>query len=248
VLAAAGSSAAEPPAPALSPALARPQIAVIIDDLGYRRAEGLRAAALPGPVAVAVLPHTAHGPALAAEADRRGKEVVLHVPMQAVALDGHPGPGALELGHSRSELAAVLAGNLAAVPLARGVSNHMGSLLTVQPRHMRWIMEELRAREAPLFFVDSATTPASVALRIAREEGIPALRRDVFLDTDLTPDAIAFQWRRLVALARSRGFAVAIGHPHAATLELLERVLPRLPEEGIELVPLGALLSRGSEP
>jgi hypothetical protein len=217
------------------------QIAIIIDDLGYRWDQGLRAARLPGPVAVAVLPHATHSAALAREAAAHGKEIVLHLPMQAVDAGEEPGPGALGLDQTRAQFAAVFAADLAAVPFARAVSNHMGSLLTRHPGHMRWLMEELRARE-PLFFVDSYTTAASVGLQIARENGVRAVRRDVFLDGDPSPAAVEAEWRRLLARARERGRAVAIGHPHESTLELLERVLPVLHAEHVELVPLSALL------
>jgi polysaccharide deacetylase 2 family uncharacterized protein YibQ len=224
-----------------------PQVALIIDDLGYRWDEGLRAARLPGPVAVAVLPHTAHSIALAREADTYGKEVVLHLPMQALDANADPGPGALAVGDSRGEFAAVFAADLAAVPFARAVSNHMGSLLTRDPGQMRWLMEELRTH-APLFFVDSYTTAASVGLEIARENGVPALRRDVFLDGDLAPEAIAAQWQRLLAKARAHGVAIGIGHPHTATLDFLERELPGLDAAGLMLVPLTTLLPIGKAP
>ncbi len=71
---------------------------------------------------------------------------------------------------------------------------------------------------------------------------MPALRRDVFLDTDPAPAAIEAQWRRLLARARTRGTAVGIGHPYAATLALLERELPGLAASGVVLVPLSSLL------
>jgi polysaccharide deacetylase 2 family uncharacterized protein YibQ len=217
-----------------------PKIAIIIDDLGYRFAEGQRAVRLPGPVAVAILPHTPYAAGLASEADSRGKEIVLHVPMEALEAE-LLGPGALELDQTRSELAGALAADLAAVPLALAVSNHMGSSLTREAVPMRWIMEELKSRET-LFFVDSYTTADSVALQAAREAGVRALRRDVFLDGDQTPAAVQREWLRLLARARERGFALAIGHPHAATLEFLERALPALAASGVALVPLADLL------
>jgi polysaccharide deacetylase 2 family uncharacterized protein YibQ len=117
----------------------------------------------------------------------------------------------------------------------------MGSSLTREPQRMRWIMEELRARDA-LLFIDSYTTADSVALQVARDVGVPALRRDVFLDGAVAPEAIEHEWRRLVARAHERGFALGIGHPRAATLELLERVLPDLASAGVELVSLATLL------
>jgi polysaccharide deacetylase 2 family uncharacterized protein YibQ len=224
-----------------------PKVALIIDDVGYRLAEGERAVRLPGAVAVAVLPFGTHSVALAREADAEGKEVVLHLPMQPLAAGEDPGPGALEVGQTRAELAEVLAADLAAVPFARAVNNHMGSLLTQQPDLMGWLMAELRLR-GPLFFVDSYTTAASVGMRAAREHGVPAVRRDVFLDADPAPAAIAAQWQRLLARARTHGAALGIGHPHAATLTLLERELPALAASGFMLVPLSALLPTGAGP
>lgn len=218
-----------------------PRIAIIIDDVGYRLDEGLRAVQLPGPVAIAVLPHATHSVRLARAANDAGKEVMLHLPMQAIDAREDPGPGALELDQTRGEFAAAFAADLAAVPFVRGVNNHMGSLLTRHPGHMGWLMEELRARGS-LFFVDSYTTAQSVGLMIARENGVPALRRDVFLDGELSATAIAAEWQRLLAMARRRGSAIAIGHPHPATLALLERELATLSSEGVELVSLATLL------
>jgi polysaccharide deacetylase 2 family uncharacterized protein YibQ len=220
---------------------ALPKVAIIIDDLGYRSAEGQRAVRLPGPVAVAILPHTPHAAVLAREADARGKEVVVHVPMEALTSAELLGPGALELDQTRAELATALADDLAAVPHALAVSNHMGSSLTREAVPMRWIMEELKARE-PLFFVDSYTTAESVALQAAREAGVRALRRDVFLDGDRTPEGLEREWLRLLSRARERGFALAIAHPHGATLDFLERALPTLTEQDVRLVTLAELL------
>lgn len=218
-----------------------PRIAVIIDDIGYRLDEGRRAVALPSAVALAVLPHAPHSMHLARAAHTSGKEVLLHLPMQALDAAETPGPGALALENTRLDAAAVLAADLMAVPFARGVNNHMGSLLTRERTPMLWLMEELRARGS-LYFVDSFTTADSVALATAREQGVPALRRDVFLDGELSADAIAAEWRRLLALARERGSAIAIGHPHSATLDLLERELPVLDAQGVQLVTLTTLL------
>ncbi len=218
-----------------------PRIALIIDDIGYRWDEGQRAVQLPGAVAIAVLPHTTYSTKLARAANDGGKEVVLHLPMQPIDASDDPGPGALELDQTRGEFAAAFAADFAAVPFVRAVNNHMGSLLTRHPGHMRWLMEELRA-SGGLFFVDSYTTPQSVGLMVAHENGVPALRRDVFLDSDLSAEGIAAEWQRLLELARKRGSAIGIGHPHPATLALLERELPGLSAEGVELVTLTTLL------
>jgi polysaccharide deacetylase 2 family uncharacterized protein YibQ len=130
---------------------------------------------------------------------------------------------------------------MAAVPHVRGINNHMGSLLTRHPGAMGWLMEEMQTR-GQLYFLDSFTTHRSVGLIVAREQGIPALKRDVFLDRIATPDAIKREFERLIATARQRGFAVAIGHPHPATLAFLEQRLPGLVDQGVELVSVESLL------
>lgn len=217
-------------------------ISIIIDDIGPALQPGLRAIDLPGPVAFAFLPHTPHGPALAELAHAQGKEVLLHMPMQAIE-DGPLGPGAVTLHMDRTEFVDAVRRALATVPHVSGVNNHMGSLLTRHPGHMTWLMQELKAR-GNLFFVDSRTSAQTVAERMAHEQGVPALRRHVFLDHDPSPAAVAAEFDRLIALARRQGLAVAIGHPHAATLELLERRLPTLQALGVELIPLREMIAR----
>ena len=229
--------AAIAPVPSRAAAADPPRIAIIIDDLGYQRAAGRRAAALPGPVACAVLPLTPRAAELAEAAHAAGKEVLLHLPLQSLG-EEDPEPGGIVLDMSRAELARTFEGSLRSVPHVVGVNTHQGSLLTQHPGHMHWLMQEIGARD-DLFFVDSYTTVDSIALQLAREAGIASVRRDVFLDPDRSPDTVAREFSRLKRLAREKGMAVGIGHPYPATLALLERELPRLAEEGIELVGIG---------
>jgi len=221
-------------------AAATPRIALIIDDLGYELTAGRRAVALPGPVACAVLPGTPLAARIAGLAAASGKDVLLHLPLQAADPDVAPDPGALRLDMTRREFAAAFAANLASVPAARGVSNHRGSLLTRHPGHMTWLMEELSARDG-LYFVDSYTTHHSIALQFAFDAGIPAVRRDVFLDNDRSEAGIRREFERLKREARQRGAAVGIGHPYPETLAFLERELPGLAAEGFRLVPVREL-------
>ena len=154
-----------------------------------------------------------------------------------------PGPGVLDSAMPKRELEMTLDYNLETVPHAVGVNNHMGSLLTQQPRAMRFLMQAI-SRRGNLFFVDSLTSPNSQAARTASEYGVPALARNVFLDNERTPDAIEQRLEELVSIARRKGSALAIGHPYAETLEALERWLPTLPDKNIELVPLSVMLAK----
>lgn len=218
--------------PALPPSVA---VGLIIDDLGNSLYEGERAAHLPAAVACAVLPHTPHARAIATAANAAGKEVMLHLPMESRE-PLEPGPGQLDTGMPALEMKATLDFDLDTVPHVRGVNNHMGSLLTANPPAMEWLMRELRDRH--MFFVDSRTTADSVAATVARREGVPALERDVFLDDDPQPAAIAAQLDRLEHLARQHGYALGIGHPHPNTLAALEQWLPKLAARGIRVLPL----------
>ena len=230
---------------ALSSSLAAgqiPQIAIIIDDLGYQLGAGERAIALPGPVACAILPGTPQARHLANAANSGGKEVLLHLPMQAVEPGKRVEANHMSLEMSRARFAETLDEAIAAVPHAIGINNHRGSLLTRHPGSMQWLMEEMLARDG-LFFVDSYTTHESVALQVAAEVGVHARKRDVFLDPDRSTETVQREFERLKLIARKQGSAIAIGHPYEATLELLERELPKLADEGFELVPISELIT-----
>jgi polysaccharide deacetylase 2 family uncharacterized protein YibQ len=64
----------------------------------------------------------------------------------------------------------------------------------------------------------------------------------VFLDDVATEPAVERSLAVLASRARREGFAVAIGHPHPATLAVLERELPKLQREGVKLVRVGELV------
>lgn len=226
-----------------APTPARPAaVAIIIDDLGEQRHAGLRAIALPGPVAVAFLPDAAYTRAQAALAHAHGKEVLLHLPLE-------PGGGArrypasLTAGASAAELAAYFARALASVPHARGVNNHQGSLSTSLMEPMRGLMAEIR-RHPGLYFVDSRTGPASVAYKAARAEGVPAAERSVFLDNERGEAAVRRAFAELVAKARRNERALGIGHPYPETFAVLREEIPRLAAAGIHLVSPSELIAR----
>lgn len=223
-----------------APVAAQPQptIAIIIDDVGNSREEAQRLIRIPVPLTLSFLPFLPHTASLAAQAHAAGKEVMLHVPMQNTH-NKALGPGALTLDMRQPVFVDTLRRALQAVPYVRGINNHMGSALTQQPVPMRWTMEELQ--KYPLYFVDSRTTALTVAQTTAEAHRIPNLARDVFLDHEITPEAIDREFKRLLSLARARGTAVAIGHPHRATLDYLERVLPELGAEGVAIASVSAL-------
>ena len=227
-LCAAGTAADDAPAP--KPAL----IAIVIDDLGNSREEGRRVVALPGPVACSILPHTMDGPAIADAAHAAGKEVLLHLPMESVA-EKPLGSGGITLDMTEGQIRATVADDIASIPHLAGMNNHEGSLITQHPGDMAWILSALH-NAGSYYYIDSYTSSDSVAYQIAREQGVPATRRNVFLDDVNTEAAVREQWERLLKIAKRRGFALAIGHPRSATFKVLEAELPLLASEGVALV------------
>ncbi len=154
------------------------------------------------------------------------------------------GPGGLTPAMTQAELARALDSGLSAVPHAKGISTHMGSLLTRRQQSMRRLMRAISRRRRPLFFVDSRTTPRSVAYQVARAHRIPAIERDVFLDHQRNSLSVLEQLHRLINVARHQGTAVGIAHPYPETLDVLQAVLPGLSARGVKLVPVSQLMEQ----
>ncbi|MEO2174214.1 MAG: divergent polysaccharide deacetylase family protein [bacterium] len=215
-------------------------MAIIIDDIGYNINRGIRAINLPGSLTYAVLPNSPYAELLSENAHQSKKEVIVHLPMSN--LIGHPlGPGGLTESLSENEFLAAVAAAIKKVPHASGLNNHTGSYLTQQIQQMNWLMEDIKRRN--FFFVDSRTTPKSVAHKVARRKQILTSGRDVFLDNDPSFFEIDRAFHRLIQIARRNGTAIGIGHPYRNTLDYLEIALPQLQQQGIEVIPASNLLA-----
>jgi polysaccharide deacetylase 2 family uncharacterized protein YibQ len=235
-------------------------ISIVIDDVGNRREEGLRAIELPGALTYAILPHTAHGSTLARLAHSLDKEIIVHIPMEAIGAKPL-GRGGLTADLSRQQFEQRTLAAIGSIPHAQGVSNHMGSHLTTMERPMQWLMNILLGRKNWMF-LDSRTTAESVAEATARHVGLRTTFRDVFLDNEVNVTAIRARFRELLDKARRHGSAVAIGHPYPLTLQVLAEELPhfvasnrtsavggnpsRDARRNIRLVPLSHLIAKRS--
>ncbi|MEE4608907.1 MAG: divergent polysaccharide deacetylase family protein [Desulfobacteraceae bacterium] len=229
------------PPVALPPVLpGKPRVALVIDDLGYdlRLAEAFLD--LDVPLTLAVLPFSPHQSEVVAAARRRGHQVMLHLPMEPEEYPHvDPGPGALLARMSPDELIAQLRRDLAQVPEAVGVNNHMGSRLTRESVQLNQIFSVLKERG--LFFIDSRTTSLSLGYQSARLLKVPFAQRDVFLDHRQEPDFVRGQVKELLRRAEKSGQALGIGHPHQVTLEVLREMLPEI-RRRVELVPAATLV------
>lgn len=214
-------------------------IAIVIDDLGGDPARAARTMALPGPLTLSFL---SYAPDLA-EQGRQGRaaghEIMLHLPMEPEGRD-NPGPGALFVRMSADDIRARTASALDRLPNAVGLNNHMGSRFTRDPNALAPVLQEIAARG--LLFVDSRTTGNSAGSAVAQSLGVAHAVRDVFLDNEIEAGAVRKQLAELERVANRRGTAVAIGHPHDATLEALAAWIPTMNSRGLQLVPVSAVV------
>ncbi len=125
---------------------------------------------------------------------------------------------------------------------ASGVSNHMGSAFTADPESMEAFAMLLKSRG--LFFLDSMTTSRSVAVRAARQAGIPAARRDVFFDTGKHPEEMRLQWKRALSIAKRKGKVVLVCNGRRESLRAILDLVPDLAAEGVRAVTLDELFAR----
>ena len=216
------------------------KLAIILDDLGSDRAAADEIFALPFPLTISVLPNQEHSVEIAKEGQHRGYEVMLHLPMQSVGKE-HPEPQELQLGMSSSQVSALTESFLQAVPDVVGVNNHQGSQATADATLMSELMEVLR--EHNLFYVDSRTTAETVAFDTAQHDGVRCGFRNVpFLDDVAEVGAVRKQLALALRGAKEKGQAIAIGHPHPATLQALREMLPQAKAQGVQLVFVSAVV------
>jgi uncharacterized protein len=218
----------------------RPQIALVMDDLGVDRGRTRRTLALPGPLSLSFLAYAKEVNAQAAKGRAGGHEIWLHIPMEPSSSTVDPGPNVLLSGEPKAELLRSLNWNLDQLQDYVGINNHMGSRFTANLEGMRGVIGELKRRG--LAFLDSVTSANSVGHKVAREAGIPFTLRNVFLDHEDDLATINKQLAKVEKLAQRQGYAIAIGHPRETTLKALAPWLKTLDQRGFQLVPASALL------
>jgi len=212
------------------------KIALIIDDIGYSYAAGMKAARLDPAITLSILPDAPEAERLGQALYDMDRELMLHLPMEAQNREGALEPVVLNSRMDRLVFQRAVLVALRKLPWVKGVNNHMGSALTRQPEPMGWLMQVLRALDG-MYFVDSRTDRRTVAEQVARRHQLAVTRRDVFLDNgDFTRASVWAEVKRLEKLADRNGFALAIGHPNRVTLGVLKEAIPWLRAQGHTIV------------
>lgn len=217
----------KPPQDQVRPGAKTPKVAIIIDDMGSDREVAEKFMDIGVKLTFAILPYGAYHKSLAARVNARGFEVMLHLPMEPNEYPKvKPGHGAIMAGMSPDTVLNKMNENLEEIPHIKGVNNHMGSRITANSTQMYQIFTAIKKKD--LFFIDSRTTTNTVCKPSARLFKIPFAERDVFLDHVQSETEIDGQLKKLVSIAKARGFAVGIGHPHEETYEVLKKTLPAM--------------------
>ncbi|HBR68012.1 MAG TPA: divergent polysaccharide deacetylase family protein [Rhodospirillaceae bacterium] len=219
------------------------KVVIIIDDMGMG-ASTKKVISLPGPLTLSYLPYASNLPEQTSLARQSGHELMLHMPMEPSGGGENPGPGVLTTRMGEAELKAALNKGLDSFSGYGGINNHMGSKLTADPQAMGWVMDVLKQRG--LFFIDSKTVGSSAGAAMAAQAGIPFASRDVFLDHYEDINSVRASLAKLEGVARAQGVAIAIGHPHQATLQALREWLPTLAAKNITLVKASSVVAQGA--
>ncbi|WP_120496574.1 divergent polysaccharide deacetylase family protein [Kiloniella sp. EL199] len=219
----------------------RPMIAVVLDDVGVNKRGAELAIELPGAITLAFMTYAPDVKEMADEARRKGHELMLHVPMEPLG-SADPGPKALLTGLSDEEILSRLEWGMAQFDGYIGINNHMGSKFTGWRQGMEVVMS--RIEQTDHFFMDSRTSPRSVAASVAASMGVPVLRRDVFIDNDYKNTLeILKQLKQAENIAKKNGHAIAIGHPHKSTVEVLHKWIKEAEARGFDIVPISRIMA-----
>ena len=218
------------------------RLAIIIDDMGSSLTEARLLAAINVPLTFAIIPGLRVDKEVAAYATTHNIETMIHIPMQSKEWpERRLEANGLLVSMDADELQERVSGFIHRFPGAVGVNNHMGSEFTEQEDKMAFVLQTLKTSD--LFFIDSVTSPESSGLRVAQRMGVRSARRNVFLDNEQERTYILGQLNQAVRLARKNGSAIAICHPHPATITALAAALPGLAGKGVHLVPASQLVN-----
>lgn len=210
------------PAVIARPEAKGPKIAVVIDDVGENLSILKGLASLDLPLTFAVWPNATNTRACVDLINRTHHDLLVHFPMEPRGYPKvNPGDDALFVSMTPAQVRQRITANLDRIPEAIGVNNHMGSAFTADRAGMDVAMAEFKRHG--LFFLDSLTSGQSVGRASAGKAGIPFYERDTFLDNVKDVNAIVLQLRKTERVAKSKGWAIAIGHPYPETLAALKQ-------------------------
>jgi len=227
----------------VSPRLSGREVVIIVDDIGYGMKPVRDLLRIDADITFAILPLLSHSREAAEMLHKANRETLLHLPMEPLSYPkDKPGNGALFTDMNESEIIFQLEKNLASVPYATGVNNHMGSKFMTDEAKLTAVFKLLKKKD--LFFIDSRTTPSSKAASAAEKVHLTTASRRVFLDNERDYDKI---YQILMDVTRSpagKSPVIVIGHPYPETIRAIKDASKVFREKGIAIVPASKLANK----
>jgi len=217
------------------------EIALIIDDFGYRQDMIAEFSAIRRSFTFAVIPLKQFSRDAAAKGLASGHQVMLHLPMEPISgVEASEAPTTIRVGMSSSQIRELIDKSAVSLPGVVGVNNHQGSKATADKMTMEIVMKDLKQKG--LFFVDSRTNGRSVAAETAQREKVKTTENDLFLDGMADINYIKKQLRTAGEMAVRMGNVTVIGHARPTTAAALREMIPELEAKGIQFVFVSQLV------
>lgn len=218
-----------------------PVIALIVDDFGYFYNSLVKEfLTLEIPLTLTVIPGLGHSKRICEAAANAGKEILCHLPMEPEkgGKDGGEIP-LIRVAMKGKEIERAAEQALLATPGVIGMNNHMGSRATADRRVMESILEVCKRHG--LFFIDSMTTQRSVIGETAKRVGVQSLSNDLFIDN--AGEDRRENMRKIISIARRKGYAVGIVHVKSATLKDLKWMIGEAERAGVKFVNVSDMIA-----
>ncbi|MGL6173769.1 MAG: divergent polysaccharide deacetylase family protein [Cellulosilyticaceae bacterium] len=223
-------------------------VIIIIDDWGNNMAGSDEMLKLPIPLTGAVIPGMPFDKQDAEKLHAADKEVILHVPLEPEkGKKNWLGPKGITVGMSEEQVLKILNEAQQDLPYIKGMNNHMGSKAMKNEVIVKALMKFAAINQ--LYFVDSGTTNTTLSEKYTKINGMPFLKRSVFLDNTPSTEHVKGKLRELEEIAKEQGYAIGIGHvgpqkgPHTASA--LKELIPQMQKEGITFITVSELLEKG---
>jgi polysaccharide deacetylase 2 family uncharacterized protein YibQ len=194
-----------------------PKLVIIIDDMAFKYQVNMLKE-IPFKVTPSFFPPTKRHPNTIKYSEMFSHYMV-HVPMEALNFN-KPESKTLKVGDNYEKILNRITSIKNMFPNAKFINNHTGSKFTSDYTSMYYLFKALKKNN--LGFVDSKTTPHSKASLVDKKIKIPLYSRNIFLDNIEEPTYIRNQLKKAIKIAKKRGYAIAIGHPHKITLQTLK--------------------------
>lgn len=218
----------------------KPNLVIVIDDIGNSLELGEKVLKFKN-VTLSIIPQLKYSLYFAKKGKEMKKDILVHVPMEPHSIDKYNNGETkfLRTEMSNEDIKTLGRFYLESIPYAIGANNHMGSKFTEDPEKMRVFLEDIKERK--MFFLDSRTSSNSIANNVAEKLNITSFSRDVFLDHVIDEEAISKQLDKAIEIAKEKGYAIVIGHPHKETLNVLEKRYEEIRKK-VNIVPISSLL------